>query len=323
MMLRSRVFLNKCYISLRPYLGIGSVFIVLFLVLSITQEMFLTKENQINILRASSITFILAIGCTFNMLAGGFDLSVGSMVALSGLFLAELLHAGVPEWPAVVMVLLMGGFIGSAINGVLIGKLRVNFFVVTLGTMAIYRSAVYVYTDGETKYIDQWPLVRTFADGTFFGFPVPVILIFCLFIVAYFILKQTAYGRAIYAVGGNREASILSGIPASLVEISVYGISGLLAAFGGVVQAGRLAAASPVVGRGIALEVAAVVLLGGTSFSGGIGGVVGTVIGVFFIGVLKNGLGVVGISGFWQGVVTGVILVMAVVFDKIQSRGLY
>jgi ribose transport system permease protein len=219
-----------------------------------------------------------------------------------------------------MIVLLIGAVIGFTINGLLIGKLRVNFFVITLGTMTIYRSAVYFYTDGKTTYIDKWPLIRSIADGTIAGIPIPIIIMLAIFLSAFFVLKHTSYGRAVYAIGGNREAVILSGINAGLVEASVYGISGLLAALGGIVQAGRLAAASPVVGTGIALEVAAVVLLGGTSFSGGIGGVVGTVIGAFFIGLIKNGLGIAGIESFWQGVITGVILILAVLFDRLQAR---
>lgn len=315
-MIQARQF----YLSVRRYIAIGTVLIALFIFLSITQDTFLTKENLTNILRASSIIFILAMGCTFNMLTAGFDLSVESVVGLAGLLLAVLLYAGFSDWSAVVLVLLAGAFVGFTINGLLIGKLRVSFFVVTLGTMTMYRSAVYVYTGGKTIYIDKWPLIRTIADGALWGVPIPFYLMLLVFLASYFVLKHTAYGKAVYAVGGNREAAILSGINAGLVEASVYGISSFLAALGGIIQAGRLAAASPVAGTGIALQVAAVVLLGGTSFSGGIGGVVGTVLGVFFFAVLENGLGIAGVSSFWQGVVTGCILIAAVIFDRLQTR---
>jgi len=315
-MIRSHQF----YLRVRRYIGIGGVLIILFIFLSITQATFLTKENLINILRASSIIFILAMGCTFNMLTAGFDLSVESEVALSGLILAVLLHAGVPAWPAIFLVLLIGAFLGFTINGLLIGKLRVSFFVVTLGTMIIYRSTVYVCTNGKTIYIDKWPVIRAMADGVLWGIPIPFYLMLLVFVASYVVLKHTTYGKSVYGVGGNRAAAILSGINAGLVEASVYGISSFLAALAGILQAGRLAAASPVAGTGIALQVAAVVLLGGTSFSGGIGGVVGTVLGVFFLSILENGLGVAGVSTFWQGVITGAILITAVIFDTLQTR---
>jgi ribose transport system permease protein len=210
--------------------------------------------------------------------------------------------------------------LGSFVNGFLIGKVRLSFFVVTLGSLALLRGLVYVWTNGKTTYVDDYPIVHAIGDGLLGGVPVPLIIMVALFAAGLFVLKYTHFGRYVYAVGGNQEAARLAGINVGNVKLAVYSLSALLAGLAGIMQTGRLNAASPVVGQGIELDVAAAVLLGGTSFSGGVGSLWGTVVGVLFIATLQNGLSVAGLQSFWQQVVTGAILILAVLFDRFKNR---
>ena len=294
--------------------------IALFVYFSVTQANFLTRPNIENLLTSVSILFIVSIGMTFVVLTGGIDLSVGSLLALCGIILSELFNSvGLPAWLAVILTVLAGGLLGGGVNGVLIGRFRLSFFVVTLGTLSLYRGIVNIWSDTKTTYITS-PLVDFLGFGTFLGIAMPIWLMILTFTVAGVVLRWTYFGRDVYAVGGNIDAARLSGINVARTLILVYGIAGLCAALGGVVQAGRLGAASPLVGESIPLDAAAGVLLGGTSFLGGVGGVTGTAVGVLFIGVLQNGLSIAGVSSFWQQVVTGVILIAAVAIDRLQQN---
>jgi ribose transport system permease protein len=300
------------------YAAVLVLLIAISVYFSVTQENFLTRPNIENLLTSVSILFIVSIGMTFVVLTGGIDLSVGSLLALCGIVLSELFNGvGLPAWLAVVLTVLAGGLIGGGVNGVLIGKVRLSFFVVTLGTLSLYRGIVNIWSDTKTTYIAS-PFVDFLGFGTFLGVAMPIWLMIITFAVAGVILRWTYFGRDVYAVGGNIDAARLSGINVARTLILVYGIAGLCAALGGVVQAGRLGAASPLVGESIPLDAAAGVLLGGTSFLGGVGGVTGTAVGVLFIGVLQNGLSIAGVSSFWQQVVTGVILIAAVAIDRLQ-----
>jgi ribose/xylose/arabinose/galactoside ABC-type transport system permease subunit len=294
--------------------------IAIFVFFSLTQERFFTSANIENMLTSVSILWIVAMGQTFVVLTAGIDLSVGSVLALSGLLLSTLYNdVGLPAWLAVCVCVLAGGVLGGAVNGVLIGKVGLSFFVVTLGTLVLYRGIVNLWSDSKTTYITD-PFVDGLGFGELFGLATPIWLMLAVFLIAFVVLRWTYFGRDVYAVGGNIDASRLSGIPVARTLILVYAISGLCAALAGVVQAGRLGAASPLVGEDIPLQSAAAVLLGGTSFLGGVGGVVGTAVGVLFIGVLQNGLSIAGVSSFWQQVVTGTILIVAVAIDRIQQN---
>jgi ribose/xylose/arabinose/galactoside ABC-type transport system permease subunit len=281
---------------------------------------FLSRANIENMLGSVSILWIVAVGMTFVVLTGGIDLSVGAVVALSGLVLAKLFNgAGVPALLAVVLTVGFGAVLGAAVNGVLIGRARLSFFVVTLGTASLYQGIVSIWSHTETEYIDS-SLVGGVGFGSALGVTTPIWIMLGVFLVAFAILRWTYFGRDVYAVGGNLEAARLSGINTTATLVSAYAIVGSCAALAGVVQAGRLGASSPDVGADIPLSAAAAVLLGGTSFVGGIGGVTGTAVGVLFIGTLQNGLAIKGVSSFWQQVVTGVILVVAVGIDRIQQN---
>ena len=203
-------------------------------------------------------------------------------------------------------------------NGVLIGRLGLSFFVVTLGTLSIYRGLVNIWSNTETTYITSG-FVDSIAFDKLLGIAYPIWIMVATYLVALVVLHWTYFGRDVYAVGGNITAARLSGINVARTLIMVYAIAGLCAGIGGVIQAGRLGAASPLVGDATPLDAAAAVLLGGTSFLGGVGGVTGTAVGVLFIGTLQNGLSISGVSSFWQQLVTGVILILAIAIDLLQQ----
>ena len=311
--------LARAWSGMSRYAAVLVLLVGSFGYFSVTQDNFLTQANVENLLTSVSILLVVSVGMTFVVLTGGIDLSVGSLLALSGLILAKLFdQAGLPAALAVVATVLIGALIGGAVNGVLIGRFGLSFFVVTLGTLSLYRGIVNIWSDTQTIYVTS-----TFVDGIgfgkFLGLATPVWIMIAVFAVAFVVLRWTFFGRDVYAVGGNADAARLSGISIPRTLIAVYAIAGLCAALGGVIQVGRLGAASPLVGESIPLDAAAAVLLGGTSFLGGVGGVMGTAVGVLFIGTLQNGLSIAGVSSFWQQVVTGVILIVAVGIDRIQQ----
>ncbi len=293
--------------------------VAIFVYFAASQSNFFTSANVENLLTSVSILWVVAIGMTFVVLTGGIDLSVGSLLALCGLILSKLFNGlGIPAPAAVLLVLLIGALIGGGVNGVLIGRAGLSFFVVTLGTLSLYEGIVNIWSQTKTTYVTS-----SFVDGIGFGkalgLATPIWIMIGTFAVAFVVLRWTYFGRDIYAVGGNIDAARLSGINVARTLILAYAIAGLGAALAGVIQVGRLGAASPLVGQDIPLSAAAGVLLGGTSFSGGVGGVTGTAVGVLFIGTLQNGLSIAGVSSFYQQVVTGVILIVAVGIDKIQQ----
>lgn len=302
-------------------LGIIPVLIVLLVIMSFLEPTFRSYSNLLNIVRTSSVLFVLAMAMTFVVLTAGIDLSVGSMLALSGLILFFLLQAGLSSGAAVILVVLISAAIGGIVNGFLIGKVGLSFFVVTLASLAIFRGTAYVLTNGLTKPIADWPLIQRIGDGNAGPVPVPAIIMVIVFAVSWYVLRFTYFGRNVYAVGGNIEAARLSGIRTHWVTTAVYAITGGAAGLAGVMQAGRLLSVSPVVGAGVELDVAAAVLLGGTSLAGGIGSVTGTAFGVLFIAALRNGLTIVGVASFWQLIVTGLILIAAVGYDQAR-RGI-
>ncbi len=308
------------YRRVRVYAGALSALIILCVYLTITQQFFLTKANIFNILTGNSDLMLVSIGLTFVVLSAGFDLSVGAMSAAAGLAVYEVINGGGPAWLGVLVALLVGLLIGGLVNGVLIGKFKLNFFVVTLGMMSLIGGAVDVITNGETESINSPGFFYNIGNADLLGVPVPIWICAVVLIIAALILNHTAFGRAVYAVGGNLEAARLAGINVTLVFMLVYAIAGLGAALAGVVDASRLSSAAPSSGSTLTLTAAAAVLLGGTSFFGGIGGVAGTVVGVLLIAVLQNGLGLMGVSAFWQGVVTGAVLIAAVALDRLQTR---
>lgn len=299
--------------------GVGIVLVVMFVGLAATQDLFLTYTNINNILRGMAIPLLMAIGSTFLLTTGMIDLSIGSLLALGTMILVGFLTLGLPGWLAVLATMAACALLGGGLNGMLVAKAKLSFFVVTLGTLALFRSAAQIPTQGlSVRLPDSGAVVTWLGDGKVGPISVPVVLSLSLLALATVVMKRTTFGRAVFAVGGNEDAARLAGIPVERVRIGVFAINGLLVGLAAVVFAGRIRSGSPLVGAGIELEVIAAVLLGGTSFLGGAGSMVGTLIGVLFIAVLQNGLNLLGVQALWQGVVTGVVLILAVWADRVR-----
>ncbi|WP_059104766.1 ABC transporter permease subunit [Shouchella shacheensis] len=295
-----------------PFIGL----IAIVVIISILNPSFLSLPNLLNVLRQVSINALIAFGMTFVILTGGIDLSVGAILALSGAVTATLLSAGVDPVLAILVGLLVGAILG-AINGFIIAKGKVAPFIATLATMTIYRGATLMFTDGRpVSGLGDSTLFEMIGGGYFFGVPMPAITMMVSFAILYFILKKTTFGRRVYAVGGNEEASILSGIKVDRIKIYVYSLTGFLAAVAGIILTSRLNSAQPTAGTMYELDAIAAVVLGGTSLTGGRGWIVGTLIGALIIGVLNNGLNLLGVSSFFQQVVKGSVILLAVLIDR-------
>jgi ribose transport system permease protein len=298
------------------------VLVAMFIFFSLTQETFLTGANISAILTASSILWVASIGLTFVMLAGGFDLSIGSMLALCGIGLGWFVNqASMPIGLAILATVAMGLLLGGLVNGVLIGRFGLSFLVVTLGSLILFRGLTNYWSQSKTEQVIS-PFLDNLAFGSTLGIPNPVWVMVVTYAVMLYVQKFTFFGRDVYAVGGNVDAARLSGIRTSRTIVIVYALSGGFAALAAVLQDARIGAASPQVGENLVFSAAAAVLLGGTSFSGGVGGVTGTAVGVLFLGVLQNGLSVAGIESYWQQIITGVILIGAIALDFAQRKGL-
>jgi ribose transport system permease protein len=304
-----------------PFLGPLIALVTLCIVLSVEEPFFYSKANILNVLTTNSPLMIVALGMTVAMISGGFDLSVGSSLAATGVVLQYTLTHGVPTVFCLLLALLTGTAIGAFVNGPLIAKLHLNFFVVTLGTMTAISGLVYVATNAQTRTIKS-QVVYNIGNADVLGLPVPVLIIIVAFMLCLALLNLTPLGRNIYAVGGSHEAARLSGIRVPGIIIFVYAFCGMLASLAGIVEGGLLTAAAPDAGKNLALTAGAAVLLGGTSFSGGVGGATGTVVGVLLIAVLQNGLGLFGVWCFGLDVVTGGFLIAAVALDRFQRLGL-
>lgn len=255
---------------------------------------------------------------TFVILTGGIDLSVGSILGFSGAVAAMMLASGVDSIIAIPVALIVGLVVG-ALNGVLISKGKLQPFIVTLATMTMLRGATLVFTDGKpigTGFEANSKLFAWFGNGYVLGIPVPIIVIIVTFLVALFVLTQTKIGRYVYALGGNEEATKLSGISTDKVKIFVYAISGMMAALAGIIITSRLSSAQPTAGSGYELDAIAAVVLGGTSLAGGTGTIVGTMIGALIIGVLNNALNLMDVSSYFQMLAKGSVILLAVLLDR-------
>ena len=298
--------------KLGPLLGLFLIVIVI----TILNPSFMTTDNILNILRQVSISALIAFGMTFVILTGGIDLSVGSTLALTGAVAATMLASGIDPVLTILAALLLGAVLG-AVNGVIIAKGKVAPFIATLATMTIYRGLTLVYTDGRpVSDLGNEITFQMLGKGYFFGIPVPVCTMILAFIVLYVIMHKTTFGRRVYAVGGNEAASKLSGINVDRVKIAVYSLTGMLAALSALILTSRLNSAQPTAGTSYELDAIAAVVLGGTSLTGGKGWIFGTLVGALIIGVLNNGLNLIGVSSFFQQVVKGIVILIAVLIDR-------
>ncbi|MET0303269.1 MAG: ABC transporter permease [Microbacteriaceae bacterium] len=291
------------------------VFVLLFVVASFLSENFFTVRNMANLLQQSSLTGILAIGMTLVILTAGIDLSVGSTAAFSGMIVAIALDGALPIPIAVLLALITGAGVGL-IMGAVAAWIRLPAFIVTLAGLTAIRGGAYLTTDG--KPVGQnLPEAFTIVGGGYLGvIPITGIIFIGVALAAAALLRYTTFGEYIYAVGSNEEAARLSGVPVKLVQMAVFGISGLTAALAGILLTSRLTIAQPTAFSGAELDAIAAVVLGGASLFGGRGGISGTVIAVLLLSVLKNIFNLMGIGSFFQMVATGVILLVALILNK-------
>lgn len=289
---------------------------VLVIGISIASPDFRTSSNFLSLLRQSSINGLIAFGMTCVILTGGIDLSVGSVLALSTAICAGMITSGVPAGLAMIIALVIGTVLGL-ISGLLVTKGRLQPFIATLITMTVFRGATMIYTDGKPiSNLGDSFVLKFIGKGSLFGIPFPVILLLLVFIVFYFLLTKTTFGRRVYATGSNAKCAQLVGVNINKTKIILYGISGLMASLSGLILLSRLSSAQPTLGTGYELDAIAAVALGGTSMNGGRGKIQGTLIGVLIIAVLNNGLNILGVSSYYQAVVKGLVILLAVLADR-------
>jgi len=296
------------------------VLAVVCIVVSFLSPVFLTRRNIMNTLRQVSLTAICGFGLAMVVLVGEIDLSVGSQQAIAGISSVYVLNATGSITLAIIAALLCGVVVG-AINGLLVTKANINSLIATLGTMAIWRGLAMVIT-GAVSFQSRVEKFQEIATG-FTGFiPNAVVLATILYIVIYYILNYTTFGRKIYAIGGNKEASRLSGLPVNRIKLMVYIISSVLTMLSGVLLASRMASAQPTAGTGFEMIVIASVILGGISLAGGTGTIAGALIGMMILGVLQNGLTLLDVSSFWQDITRGIVIILAVFVDGIRKESI-
>jgi inositol transport system permease protein len=299
-------------------LGIVAVLFVIAGLLSVLTDSFATASNLTNVARQVSINGILAVGVTFVLLTGGVDLSLGSVVALSGVACALFAHPG--EYPLFVPIcvgLLTGGLCGL-LNGVLVTRGGIAPFIVTLGMMTVARGLALIFSGGK-PVADMSPDLTGLA-GDLGPVPIPLICFAAVAVLSWLVLGRFRLGRHLYAVGGNEQAARAAGVSVPKVKLFAYGLCGLLTGLTGVVLAARITTGQPNAGQAYELDAIAAVVIGGTSLSGGVGSVLGTVLGVLLIGVINNGLDLLSVSSYYQAVIKGIIIVGAVWLDRRQAR---
>jgi ribose/xylose/arabinose/galactoside ABC-type transport system permease subunit len=282
---------------------------------------FLTLSNLLNVAEQTAIIAIIAVGMTFVIISGGIDLSVGSVLAFSGIVMASTLHAGTPL-PAALLAAPGTGILCGSVNGLLVARGHLPPFISTLGMMSVARGAALVFTEGRSisGFSESF---RYFASGKLLHIPMPVLIMLATYAIAHLILAKTQLGRYVYAIGGNESAAILSGVNVALHKCVVYSLCGLLSGMAAIILTARLNSAQPIAGIMYELDAIAATVIGGTSLMGGEGTIWGTLVGALIMGVLRNGLTLLGISSFVQQIVIGSVIILAVLVDmmlKAKSR---
>lgn len=298
-------------------IGVGLFYIFAVAFFAVFAPQFATFTNVKIILENAAVIGFVAVGQTLAIVSGGFDLSVAGVMPLAGVAYAMMTNAGLDLWVAMPLAVLIGTFIGL-INGLIVTRLKINPLITTLGTLSITSGLAFIICNGLTQVFDD-PRAGFLADKGIAGASNFVPIYLAVVVVTYLVLRYAVFGRKLYAIGGNAEASRLAGIRIDLLTTVVYMISGSTAAFAGVVLASQLLAGSATVGSQAALQSVAAVILGGASLTGGKGGIVGTVIGVFVLGTIANGMALMQVQSFWQQVATGAVLLFAVGFEKLRE----
>ena len=299
-------------------MGILIGLVVLFLFLSVATDSFLSTKNMLQVLRQICINGLLAFGMTFVLIIGGIDLTVGSVVAISGVSVVIMLNSGVPLPVALVVALLLGAIVGL-LNGGIIALTGMPPFIVTLSLQGTIRGIAYVITDGRSVSCDN-AVFNAIGNGYLFGIPIPIYIVAFVMIVISILLYYTRFGRRMYAVGGNITAAGFSGIHVKKIMVQVYVLSGVLSALAGIILASRMYSGQPASGQAYESDAIAAAVLGGTSFNGGIGTVGGTLIGALVIGFLTNGLNLLHISSYVQMIIKGLVIIGAVGIDILKNR---
>ncbi|WP_372714793.1 ribose ABC transporter permease [Ilyobacter sp.] len=302
----------------KPFIGL----LIFAVLVSFMNPRFLSAPNMLNVLRQTSINAIISAGMTFVILTGGIDLSVGSILAFCGAISASLLASGQNAFVAVVVSLVVGGILGM-LSGMFISYGKLQAFITTLVTMTLMRGATLVFTGGKPISIgfgSNTSLFGSIGAGSILGIPTPIYIMAVVYGVSYYVLNHTKFGRYVYAVGGNEEATKLSGINVDRVKTKVYAISGVLSALAGIVVTARLFSAQPTAGSGYELDAIAAVVLGGTSLAGGIGRITGTITGALIIGVLGNALNLLNVSSYYQLMIKALVILAAVLMDRKSKK---
>lgn len=303
---------SELFRKLGPLLGL----IVMVAVVTAINSNFIRPANLLNLLRQVSINALISFGMTFVIITGGIDLSVGSVLAFSSALTAGIIASGVNPVLAILAGLTIGAILGL-VNGIIITKGNVAPFIGTLATMAIYRGLTLVYTNGNpiTSFGGGFAF-QFIGRGYLFGIPFPVIIMGVVFLVLYLLLHKMIFGRKTFAVGGNETASYIAGIKNDRMKLAIYSLSGMMSALAGLILTSRLNSAQPTAGTAYELDAIAAVVIGGTSLAGGKGRIAGTLVGALIIGTLNNGLNILGVSSFYQQVVRGTVIIIAVLLDR-------
>ncbi|MFQ5603000.1 MAG: ABC transporter permease [bacterium] len=297
--------------TLMGLIGLSVVFWIL-------SPYFLTVSNLLNVAQQTSINAIIAVGMTFVIITAGIDLSVGSVMAFSGVVLASALQAGVPL-PIALLIGLAVGLLSGLVNGLLITYGHLPPFISTLGMMSVARGAALLYTQGRpvSGFSEDF---RFLASGEILHVPLPVIIMLAIYLMAHFVLIRTKLGRYTYAIGGNEEAAGLSGVHVKYYKSLVYGLCGMLSGLAAIILTARLNSAQPIAGIMYELDAIAATVIGGTSLMGGEGTIFGTLIGALIMGVLRNGLNLLGVSSFIQQTIIGTVIIAAVLMDMALKK---
>lgn len=311
--------MNTLNIKLNNYIsrfGIYIAFLILIIILAIISPTFLTVVNLLNVVRQASIMGVVAVGATFVIITSGIDLSVGSVLAL-GAVIACSFSTTTMHFPLVVAVLmgLAASTLCGLVNGIIIAKWNVAPFIVTLAMMTIARGGALVYTNGK-PVINLTKEYTVIGGGYILGIPIPIYIFIVVILLGLFLLNFTKFGRYVMAIGGNENAAIVSGVNVSGIKLIVYSLSGFFAGVAGIVLSSRIMTGQPVLGVGYELDAIAAVVIGGTSLAGGIGSIQGTLVGILLIGVMNNGLDLMNVTSYYQQVVKGIIILLAVLLDR-------
>ncbi|MBS5786935.1 ribose ABC transporter permease [Clostridioides mangenotii] len=315
----SPTFKSKVLPFLREQGSAAAGLIILFIIMSVASSNFLTMDNLVNVMRQISINAILAVGMTFVIITAGIDLSVGAVIALTGtLWAATVVNYNMPIWVGILLALIIGGLLG-VVKGLIISTQNLPPFIVTLAMLTIISGLSFVFTGGRPISVNT-DAFKMIGRGYIGPIPIPVIIMIIVVIAGHYLLKKTAFGRHVLAVGGNPEAARLCGVKVTSVIVKVYALAGVLTALAGIILSSRLASGSPTVGDGAELDAIAAVVLGGTNMMGGSGSILGTCIGVGIIGILGNGLNLLGVSSYNQMIIKGLVMLFAIWINNLKLK---